>query len=211
MPESLRILPKREAETKRLSSKGVERIEGYAARFFNRLERGTEYHLGGKVYERLRPGCFDRAIREKHDVRCLFNHGSDNLLARTVNGTCKLSVDDKGLRYSFLVDFTDPDHQRVLAKIDRGDLSGSSFAFQPLKVDWEILPDGRQIRWVADVMLVDVGPVSYPAYSATTAKVARDENLLEAARAALKASNPRTCDWRRRLHRLWELEYLVSG
>ncbi|WP_428303698.1 HK97 family phage prohead protease [Lacipirellula sp.] len=152
---------------------GAAVVVGYSAVFYTG-QPGTEYVLGEGIVERIRPGAFDRAIRDGHDARALFNHDANNLLGRVSSGTCRLSADSHGLRYEITVDRNDPDHQRVLAKIRRGDLSGSSFAFQPLKVTWEER-DGLSIRWLADIQLFDVGPVTWPAYGATTTGLRNDE------------------------------------
>lgn len=154
-------------------------ITGYSAVFYNGLP-GTQYSLGDGMVERIRPGAFDRALVERHDARALYNHDPDNLLGRVSSGTCRLSVDHLGLRYEITADRNDPDHQRVLAKIKRGDLSGSSFAFQPTKVTWED-KDGISIRWIDDLQLFDVGPVTYPAYGASTTGLRAEE--LEAIQA----------------------------
>lgn len=146
-------------------------IVGYAAVFYREGESNTEYRIWSDYVERLDPGCFDRAIAEKHDARGLFDHDSQNLLGRVSNGTCNLTVDDVGLRFEIPFDKDDPDHQRVAAKIRRGDLSGCSFAFANASSEWEEKTDAAGaslwIRNITDLDLYDVGPVTYPAYEAT--------------------------------------------
>ena len=147
---------------------GKKVIAGYAAVHYSASDAGTQYRLYDDLVERIREGAFTRACQEKHDVRGLYNHDPDNLLGRSSSGTCRYSVDAKGLKYEIDVDPQDPDHQRVLAKINRGDLNGSSFAFRATKVTWEDNEGSDSVRWVEDVTLYDVGPVTYPAYDATT-------------------------------------------
>ncbi len=147
---------------------GHKTISGYAAVFHRSDDPRTQCAIADGVVERIRPGAFDRALREAHDVRALYNHSPDNLLGRTSSGTLRLSVDSRGLRYEVDFDPKDSDHQRVLVKIERGDLTGSSFAFRASAVTWEDNQGEDSIRWVEDVTLYDVGPVTYPAYSATT-------------------------------------------
>lgn len=139
-------------------------IEGYAAVFWND-QPTTQYMLYDDLAERIMPGCFDRAIRED-DCRGLFNHDPNQLLARTVSGTLRLSVDRTGLKYS--IDPPDTDvGQVVVAALRRGDLSGSSFSFIPTEVLWRE-EEKLLIREIHQVQLFDVGPVTYPAYEATT-------------------------------------------
>jgi HK97 family phage prohead protease len=148
-------------------------IRGVSAVFYREDEPGTEYWLWNDMVERIHPGAFDRAVSESHDARALFNHNSSQLLGRVSSGTCRLSVTDAGLAYEIDEDATDPDHQRVASKIDRGDVTGSSFAFIAREVQWSEVKqddgDWLYIRNIYDLDLFDVGPVTWPAYQATTA------------------------------------------
>lgn len=144
-------------------------IEGYAAVFYSASDAGSEYRLWDNWYERIMPGAFDRALREKQDVRGLFNHDSNCLLGRTTAKTLRLAVDSKGLRYEIDVAETQSGRDTTIS-IERGDLSGSSFAFVPKRTVW-IEEDDRIVRQIEDVDLFDVGPVTYPAYDSTSATV----------------------------------------
>lgn len=148
-------------------------ISGLSAVYYREGEPGTEFRLMSYVVERIRPGAFDRAIKDGQDARALFNHDSAALLGRVSSGSCRLSLNDRGLAYEIDVDDADPDHQRVCAKIDRGDVTGSSFAFLARAVSWQELrledDSWLYVRWLEDVDLFDVGPVTWPAYEATTA------------------------------------------
>lgn len=166
-------------------------IVGYAAVFYNPSEPGTAFRLWDDVEERILPGAFDKAIRED-DVRALFNHCPDFVLGRSKSGTLRLSVDARGLRY----EIDPPDTQAgrdVLAMLKRGDLSGSSFAFSERSRTIRETP-GMYVIELNDVQLFDVGPVTYPAYTATEA-AARSTDLrreAEAVRAELRSQS-----WRR--------------
>lgn len=165
---------------------------GYSAVFYREDDPGTEYWLWDDYVERIRPGCFDRALSEKHDARGLFNHDGSRLLGRVSNGTCILSVDDVGLRFEIPYDENDPDHVTVRSKIARGDLTGCSFAFSGADAEWEELDVEDElghtrtvyIRWLTDLNLHDVGPVTWPAYEATECgvrtAVSSAEQLVEA-------------------------------
>lgn len=149
-------------------------IRGYAAVFFNPNDpEGTQYALWSDILERVMPGAFDRAIKEKHDARGLFNHDANWLLGRVSSGTVRLSVDSVGLKYEIDQNDSDPQWQSVAAKIDRGDITGSSFGFVVTKATWleEKDADGSTIwmRQIEDVELYDVSPVTWPAYTGTSA------------------------------------------
>lgn len=140
-------------------------IIGYASVFYDGSE-STQFQLWGDVFERIMPGTFDRALSDKDDARGLFNHDPSILLGRTASGTMRLSVDSKGLRYE--IDLPDTTAGRDVAEsIRRGDLTGSSFAFRVTDEDWR-KENGQHIREVRGVQLFDAGPVTYPAYPATT-------------------------------------------
>lgn len=143
-------------------------ISGYAAVFYNGDE-STEYRLSDgrrkTVYERIHRDAFNRAIHND-DVVALFNHSPDNLLGRSKAGTLNLAIDDRGLKY----EVTEADHdlyRQVDAMQQRGDLAGSSFGFEVLAEEFRQEGD-KLVRELVDVKLYDVGPVTFPAYSATS-------------------------------------------
>jgi HK97 family phage prohead protease len=156
---------------KRAVTNDVKKISGYAAVFYDRSNPGTQYQLWANCFERIRPSAFDRAIAEAQDVRGLFNHDDDWVLGRVSSGTLRLSVDSTGLAYEIDESETDPQWASVCSMVDRGDVDGSSFSFMPTSVTWEQEEiDGVKIdvRWLNDLDLFDVGPVTFPAYSAAT-------------------------------------------
>lgn len=173
-------------------------LVGYGAVFYKAGDPATEYQLWSDTYERIMPGAFDRALRED-DVRSLFNHDSNIVLGRNRAGTLKLSVDEKGLKY----ETTPPDTQlcrdQVLTPIDRGDVSGSSFMFVPIRTVWvEEVREGRTFyfRNLEDVQLWEVGPVVFPAYEGTTTglRAAGDLGELKASLDAHKLQRGQVAD-----------------
>ena len=200
-----RLLRNSDASIRVTQRSGKKTISGYSAVFYSSSDAGSEYRLWEDVVERIRPGAFDRAVKERHDVKALYNHNPDNLLGRSTSGTCRYSVDSKGLKYEIDVDDSDPDHQRVVSKIERGDLTGSSFAFRATRVTWDDNEGSDSVRWIEDLDLFDVGPVTYPAYEATTTGLRSDDQI-----AALKRERDlwRQADgqWRERWLRLQKLK-----
>ena len=135
------------------------KVGGYAA-VFNSLSQD----LGG-FREVIRRGAFTHTIAQGADVRFLINH--DGMpLARTKSGTLRLAEDDRGLRIDATLDPSDPDVQRLIPKMRRGDLSQMSFGFRTLKDAWR-QEGAEQIRELHAVDLFDVSAVTYPAYQAT--------------------------------------------
>lgn len=158
---------------------GTPIITGYGAVFWNGTA-GTEYVLWddrwGRAVERILPGAFDGALSRPDDVRGLFNHDPNLVLGRTVAQTMTLSRDAVGLKYD-IVPGEASTAKDVMAYIQRGDVSGSSFSFNiPNGGErWTGTKDaeGRRIevREILAVELWDVGPVTFPAYAGTSTGV----------------------------------------
>ena len=134
-------------------------VEGYASVFNSMSE-----DLGG-FREIILPGAFSEVL--DNDVRALYNHDSNYLLARTTSGTLELKEDDKGLYYRFEMPNTSYGND-MLELFRRGDLSQSSFGFTVEKDSWR-MQDGQHVRYIERVgSLFDVSPVVYPAYTAAS-------------------------------------------
>lgn len=131
-------------------------VEGYASVFNSMSE-----DLGG-FREIILPGAFSEVL--DNDVRALYNHDSNYLLARTTSGTLELKEDDKGLYYRFEMPNTSYGND-MLELFRRGDLSQSSFGFTVEKDSWR-MEDGQHVRYIERVgSLFDVSPVVFPAYN----------------------------------------------
>lgn len=113
--------------------------------------------------EYVRKGAFAKTLNDGADVRLLIDHEGVPL-ARTKSGTLMLEEDDRGLRVEATLDPMNPDAQRVLSAMKRGDLSQMSFAFRTVKESWN---SDRTIRELKEVQLFDVSVVTYPAYEDT--------------------------------------------
>lgn len=156
-----------EVEARAKGSKAY--VEGYAAVFERRSG-----NLGGFV-EVVKPTAFNKTMREA-DVRALWNHDPSLVLGRNKAGTLDLSRDDKGLYYRALM--PDTTYARNLFELlERGDITQSSFTFFKVQDDWELVNlDGETEypqRSLVEVGLVDVSPVTFPAYEDATSGPAR--------------------------------------
>lgn len=118
----------------------------------------------GNHLERIANTAFKRAIDAPDtDVRALFNHDPNQLLGRQSSGTLRLGTDSLGLEFE--VDLPDTQVGRdVQILAERGDLTGASFGFIPDEDEWTTV-NGRRVRTHNSVRaLVDVSPVTFPAY-----------------------------------------------
>jgi HK97 family phage prohead protease len=142
----------------RQSDDGVMRLSGYAAVF-------NDASVPLPFKERIAPGAFRKTLSEQPDVRLLVNH--EGLpLARTKNGTLKLTEDDRGLRFD--ADLADTQEARdIYTLVQRGDVDQMSFAFRVIRQKWN---DNKSERTLTEVSLADgdVSVVTYPAYPTTT-------------------------------------------
>lgn len=151
------------AELRAVTEEDENTIEGYAAVFNSRSG-----NLGG-FYEVISNGAFAKTLKEKPDIRALWNHDSNYVLGRTTNESLSLEEDEKGLK----VRITPPDTswaKDLMTSIQRGDVNQMSFQFRVVKDDWSI-DDGEPLRELREVELFEVSPVSFPAYESTSVSV----------------------------------------
>ncbi|MDC9605623.1 HK97 family phage prohead protease [Xenorhabdus griffiniae] len=135
------------------------RIVGYGSVFNSRSEPLWGFR------EIIKPGAFDDVLND--DVRGLFNHDPNFILGRSTAGTLSLSVDERGLQYGIQAPDTQTIRDLVLAPMQRGDITQSSFAFRVARdgEHWYEDEEGIVIREISRFSrLYDVSPVTYPAY-----------------------------------------------
>lgn len=178
-------------------AEGKRVLVGYGAVFYRESDPGTEYELWPGYVERILPGAFDRALRED-DVRGAFNHDPSRLLGRTSAGTMRLSVDEIGLKYEIDLGNTTV-AKDVEEMVDRGDVTGSSFMFNVTDYG-DRKENDVWISEIKGVRLYETGPVTFPAYEATSADLRSAGNVEAKARyeASLAADAERQARARRR-------------
>jgi HK97 family phage prohead protease len=134
--------------------------------------------------EVVKPGAFDRALKEKQDVRILFNHDPSAILGRTTSGTATVSSDTKGLKFRCEMPDTTTGRD-VMTSIKRGDISQCSFGFRAVKAAWVQEPDPEDnsktisTRELRDLDIGDCSPVTYPAYEGTSVGKVRSTSQAE--------------------------------
>lgn len=130
----------------------------------------------GNFMERLAKGAFRKTLRERGSrVKVLLNHGYDPMIGDKPLGVpTVLREDDNGLYHETpLIDTT---YNRDVAEMIRsGAIDGQSFRFSIVEDSWndepEPSPDNPKAlpeRTIRSVKLYEIGPVTFPAYEATT-------------------------------------------
>ena len=138
-------------------------VEGYAVVF-----NSKSVDLGG-FYEIIERNALDGVI-EGSDIVCLLNHDINRgVLARSRNGkgSLSLSVDEKGLAFSFEAPKTALGDE-ILEGVRRGDISKCSFAFTVADDEYSKQDDGTILRTIRKIdTMYDVSVVYNPAYEGT--------------------------------------------
>lgn len=142
-------------------------LAGYAAVFSEWTEIDS---WEGTFRERIDPGAFDKTLAESAErVKVLFNHGMDPQIGDKPLGKPSVMLPKrKGLWTETPLDDTSYNGDlKVLLK--SGALDGMSFRFSVVNDEWDDGDDGVEERTIKEVKLYEFGPVTFPAYEATTA------------------------------------------
>ena len=145
-------------------------VEGYAI-VFNQPSRKLFDKASKKVFtETIDPRAITKAFLDEQDIKVLFNHSNDMLLARSTfgYGTLSYEIDDYGVKYRFEMPNTTTGND-VLEMIRRGDVFGCSFAFSYAKEGIrDEKKNGENYRTVIKMASVDdFSIVVDPAYMGT--------------------------------------------
>lgn len=151
-------------------------IFGYGA-VFNTWTRIWSW-WEGEFDERIKPGAFKRTIEERGDsIKSLFNHGMDFAVGdRPIGKPSELKERSRGLWDEIPLD--DTSYNRDLAaSVRSGAIDGQSFMFDVVRDEWEFPDDETPQRTLKEVRLYEIGPVTWPAYEATTLGIRSAEGL----------------------------------
>lgn len=172
----------RSTEFQTRETEGNRYIEGYFAVF------NSEYWVGPNAYETIDPGAFD--LNRDQDVRALTNHDTTLVLGRTTAGTLQLTVDERGLWGSVLINERDQDAVNAYERVARGDVNQCSFGFYILDESIDRSEPGLTVWHLRSVELHEVSICTFPAYKDTEIE-ARTAELDRMAQRELE-------DWRAR-------------
>jgi len=175
---------------------GMLRFSGYASV----TDAGYEmYDVYGPYTELVTPGAFAKTLaRPDLDVPLVLQHQDLRRIARTTNGTLRLTEDDTGLLVKADLDPADPDVQYIAPKLRSGLIDEMSFKFRITAGQWSADWTEYHINEV-DIHRGDVAIVGYGANPHTAGTKLRVVDPLaviegltdEQARAALELLSAR--------------------
>ena len=163
----------------RASDDGVRTLVGYAARFNSDTVINS---WEGQFIERIAPGAFKRTLKNNgSQIKVLFNHGMDPQIGdKPLGRATVMKEDDQGLYVEVPLSRTSYNDD-LIALLEDGALSGMSFRFSvPEGGDTWDMPKRKgqlPVRTLSEVKMAEFGPVTFPAYQATTAGVRSIEHL----------------------------------
>ena len=179
----------REAEGEKKS----RTVEGYAMLFGVRSVNLTPWSSEREVYEVMEPGCITPDLLSRSDVVLTAFHNNQLILGRwrQGKGTLALEIDQRGLKIRCTLAET-ATADELLSAIERGDISGMSFAFTADEEDnengvsyertAEQTADGKEV-WLRHVKkvtgLYDVTIAGHPAYEQTTIEAREVDEFLD--------------------------------
>jgi HK97 family phage prohead protease len=145
-------------------------VEGYAI-VFNQPSRKLFDKASKKVFtETIDPRAVTKLFLDDQDIKMLYNHSNDMLMARSTYGfgTLSYEIDDYGVKYRFEMPNTSLGND-VLELIRRGDVWGCSFAFTYAKDGIrDEKKNGQNFRTVIQMASIsDFSIVVDPAYLGT--------------------------------------------
>lgn len=153
--------------------------------------------IWGCFQERFQKGAFMKCLRDNPDVIASWQHDFGEILGRTTAGTLTVEEDDIGLRYEITPPSWADSH---VESIERGDVTGSSFTFMALRAEWDDTNPDMEIRTVLEAELIEVSPVTFPAYPQSEAGVRSAEDIIREHRKLKKKDNFKLDFMRKRLN-----------
>lgn len=147
-------------------------LEGYFIKY------NSETELWPGHFEKIMPPKNPKVF-EQLDVRALFNHDTNIVLGRTLNGTLSLTSDSDGLKGTIIINPKDSQAVDAYSRVERGDITGCSFGFFPTDTEFIFKDDGTTCEIVHEFELSEVSPCTFPAYPQTEI-AARERDLSRA-------------------------------
>lgn len=154
-------------------------IEGYFAVF------DSNYEIFDDMSESVSPGAFKNSLKN-NDIRALVNHDTTLVLGRTKANTLTLKEDEKGLWGRILINPNDRAAMDLYERVQRGDVDGCSFGFDPVTEESTTREDGGVHFTIKECDLGEVSCCTFPAYEETNIE-ARSKDRADMKRREMEA------------------------
>jgi HK97 family phage major capsid protein/HK97 family phage prohead protease len=165
-------------ETRTFKASDLRAYGGKAPRIEGKIPYGSESENLGGFIEVLKAGCFSESIRSGDRILSFWGHDDRKPLGSTEAGTLVLNDKASALHFTIFPPDTTWGHDAV-ESVRRGDTTGASFGFRvPNGGDkWREKKGGVNVREIHTAKLMEISPVSWPAYQATSVQVRRKPNM----------------------------------
>ena|SRR5699024_485975 len=155
----------------------VPTFEGYVTRF-NSVGSVGDFH------EQINERAFDNSLKSNNNIFILYNHSWDHILGSTRNESLKLYKDNDGLRFKFTPKADTSYLRDIKELVKNNEISGMSFGFRVNEDTWKTDEEGRDVRTVLDVDLMEVTITPIPFYSSSEVSLRSYEAFKEEQRKA---------------------------
>jgi len=147
---------------------------------------GRETEIFPGLIESVRAGAFEKALADNREIKAFFNHDPSMVLATTRSDPALKITDNKtGVKYDAPIPPTTYGSD-LIVNLERGNVRGSSFSFIVSKQgDVWTEKKGVLYREIIEADLLELGPVTNPAYEQTSAALRSAESVYKEAREAL--------------------------
>ena len=149
---------------------GTKHIKGIAVPY------GQQTELWTGNFELFERGSLAESL-EADDVRVLYNHNPDAVLARKGAGTVTFEDREQGVFVDMIVNEEDTEALNIYARVKRGDIPGWSIGFISEKEDSEYRADGSVLNKVKRATVVEFSVCPFPAYSQTEISARKADSL----------------------------------
>ena len=197
-----------------VESRAVEGEEGKITIAGKPIVFNASTDIGGWWEETIEPGAVDE--KTLRDVRLLVNHDFDGIpLARSrrnnKNSTMRLSIEADAVSMEADLDSNNPKAVELNSAIERGDISGMSFAFLVDGERWDRLDSDYPLRTITHIAeIFEVSAVTWPAYEQTSISsrsLESGQKSLAEARKALESARAKAAQVAKLNERLKEINH----
>lgn len=130
---------------------------------------------GKEFIERFEKGSFKKAISNSPNIKMLFNHNADKVLASTEDGTLKLDEDETG-KSTFEAELEGEKGEAIKNLIISEIANAISNGFIVKEQEWD-LERTPPLRVIKDFELKEISIVDNPAYDSTSAEVKEERSV----------------------------------